>query len=70
MCNHKQPLKNLQQERMSALRGKGPGELSVQTLENIRNENDFSLLCKKIKSVAQRNSANITNSTTKKDKKA
>ena len=34
---------------MSALKGKELAKLTVQTLENVRNEHDFSLLCKKIK---------------------
>lgn len=41
--------KTLQQERMSALRGKELADLIVQTLENMRNERDFSLLYEKIK---------------------
>ena len=41
--------KTLQQERMSALRGKELADLTVKTLENMRNERDFSLLYEKIK---------------------
>ena len=39
----------LQQEKMSALREKKLSDLTVQTLKNIRNEHDLSLLYKKIK---------------------
>ena len=41
--------KTLPQEKMSALRGKESADLTVQTLENMRNEHNFSLLYKKIK---------------------
>ena len=36
--------KTLEQEKMSALRGKELADLTEQTLENMRNEHDFSLL--------------------------
>ena len=39
----------LQQEKMSPFREKELADLIVQTLENMRNEHDFSLLYKKIK---------------------
>ena len=41
--------KTLQQEKLSALRGKELADLTVQTLENMRNEHDFRLLYKEIK---------------------
>lgn len=44
--------KTLQKEKMSALRGKVLIDLIVQTLENMRNEHEFSLLYKKIKVLA------------------
>ena len=42
----------LQQEKMSPFREKELADLIVQTLENVRNEHDFSLLYKKIKVMA------------------
>ena len=41
--------KTLQQEKMSALRERELADLTVQTLENMRNEHNFSVLYKKIK---------------------
>ena len=44
VCNHGQAFK--QHEKMSALRGKDLADLTVQTLENMRNEHNFTLLYK------------------------
>ena len=41
--------KTLQQEKLSAVRGKEFADLTVQILENMRNEHDFRLLYKEIK---------------------
>ena len=43
--------KALQQEKMSALRGKEFSELTIQTLGSMKNERDFSFLYKKTKSM-------------------
>ena len=42
-------LKTLQEEKMCAIRRKTLADLTVQTLEYMRNEQDFSLVFKKIK---------------------
>ena len=39
--------KTLRQEKISVLRVNGLADVTVQTLENMRNEHDFSLLYKK-----------------------
>ena len=41
--------KTLQQEMMSALRGKELADLTVQTLENMRHEHYFGMVYKKIR---------------------
>ena len=44
--------KTLQKEKMSALGGKEIADLTITTLENMRNERDFKLLYEKIKQSA------------------
>ena len=49
--------KTLQKEKMSALQGKELADLTVETLENMRNESDFKLLYEKITMYAKKISA-------------
>lgn len=46
--------KTLQKERMSALSGKELADLTIKTLEGMRNERDFSLFYEKVKFSANR----------------
>ena len=49
--------KTLQEEKMSALQGKELADMTVETLEKMRNESDFKLLYEKITMYAKKISA-------------